>query len=152
MKAISLWQPWASLVAVGAKRYETRHWPAPDGLVGQRVAIHAAKRTSELHRREEPRFMRALPSGELPLGALVATARLHVVVSITPQDVAAVFAQPSDEFWFGDWTPGRYAWALRDVHRIDPIPYRGSQGWFDVPDELIASPAPAPASLVDARG
>lgn len=26
MKAISLWQPWASLMAVGAKRYETRSW------------------------------------------------------------------------------------------------------------------------------
>ena len=27
MKAISLWQPWASLVATGAKTYETRSWP-----------------------------------------------------------------------------------------------------------------------------
>ena len=26
MKAISLWQPWASAVSVGSKRIETRHW------------------------------------------------------------------------------------------------------------------------------
>lgn len=32
MRAITLWQPWASLVAVGAKKYETRSWPAPKSL------------------------------------------------------------------------------------------------------------------------
>lgn len=26
MKAISLWQPWASLWMAGRKRFETRHW------------------------------------------------------------------------------------------------------------------------------
>jgi hypothetical protein len=34
VKALSLWQPWASLIAVGGKRIETRHWPAPSWLVG----------------------------------------------------------------------------------------------------------------------
>lgn len=48
MKAVSLWQPWASLIACGAKTIETRSWPAPRTVVGQRIAIHAAKRTSEL--------------------------------------------------------------------------------------------------------
>jgi hypothetical protein len=43
MKAISLWQPWASLIACGAKPYETRHWAPPRELIGQRIAIHAAK-------------------------------------------------------------------------------------------------------------
>jgi hypothetical protein len=46
VKALPLWQPWASLVAlVGAKRVETRHWPAPPRLIGQRIAIHATKTT-----------------------------------------------------------------------------------------------------------
>lgn len=43
MHAISLWQPWASLIAVEAKPYETRDWPPPAWLVGKRIAIHAAK-------------------------------------------------------------------------------------------------------------
>lgn len=43
MKAISLWQPWASLIACGAKPFETRHWAPPGELIGQRIAIHAAK-------------------------------------------------------------------------------------------------------------
>lgn len=41
MKAISLWQPWASLIAAGVKSIETRGWPT--NYRGQ-IAIHAAKR------------------------------------------------------------------------------------------------------------
>lgn len=44
MKAISLWQPWASLIACGEKPFETRHWAPPRELIGQRIAIHAAKK------------------------------------------------------------------------------------------------------------
>lgn len=44
MKAISLWQPWASLIACGAKPYETRSWAPPRELIGQPIAIHAAKK------------------------------------------------------------------------------------------------------------
>lgn len=44
MKAISLWQPWASLIACGAKPYETRSWAPPRDLIGQTIAIHAAKK------------------------------------------------------------------------------------------------------------
>jgi hypothetical protein len=44
MKAISLWQPWASLIACGAKPYETRDWAPPRALIGQPIAIHAAKK------------------------------------------------------------------------------------------------------------
>ena len=45
MKAISLHQPWASLIAVGIKTIETRSWAPPKALIGQRIAIHAAKKT-----------------------------------------------------------------------------------------------------------
>ncbi len=44
MKAISLWQPWASLIACGAKPYETRSWAPPRDLIGATIAIHAAKK------------------------------------------------------------------------------------------------------------
>jgi hypothetical protein len=44
MKAISLWQPWASLIACGAKPFETRSWAPPRELIGTTIAIHAAKK------------------------------------------------------------------------------------------------------------
>lgn len=48
MKAISIWQPHASLLLLGAKPFETRSWPVPKALIGQRVAIHAAKADGDL--------------------------------------------------------------------------------------------------------
>lgn len=36
MKAISLWQPWASAMALGLKSIETRHWSPASGEIGER--------------------------------------------------------------------------------------------------------------------
>ncbi|ARM12084.1 MULTISPECIES: ASCH domain-containing protein [Rhizobium] len=44
MKALTVWQPWASLIAIGAKPYEFRGWRPPASLIGQRLAIHAGAR------------------------------------------------------------------------------------------------------------
>lgn len=44
MKALTVWQPWASLIAIGAKPYEFRGWKAPKSVIGQRIAIHAGAR------------------------------------------------------------------------------------------------------------
>lgn len=41
MKALTVWQPWASLVALGKKRIETRSWSTS---YRGRLLIHAAKR------------------------------------------------------------------------------------------------------------
>lgn len=41
MKAITLHQPWATLVALGVKTIETRSWAPPKALIGERLLIHA---------------------------------------------------------------------------------------------------------------
>ena len=43
MKAITLHQPFASLIANGTKTIETRSWAPPKALIGQRIAIHAGE-------------------------------------------------------------------------------------------------------------
>lgn len=43
MKALTIWQPWASLIMAGAKPYEFRSWRAPRSIIGERIVIHAAK-------------------------------------------------------------------------------------------------------------
>lgn len=43
MKALTVRQPWASLIALGVKTIETRSWRAPKALIGERIAIHAGK-------------------------------------------------------------------------------------------------------------
>lgn len=44
MKALTIWQPWASLIIAGAKPFEFRDWPAPRWIIGQRIVIHAGAR------------------------------------------------------------------------------------------------------------
>ena len=44
MKALTIWQPWASLIVSGAKPYEFRGWCPPQSYIGKRLAIHAGAR------------------------------------------------------------------------------------------------------------
>ena len=50
MKAISIKQPWASLIAHGIKDIENRTWPCPKKYIGQRVLIHASATSWTWHR------------------------------------------------------------------------------------------------------
>ena len=132
--ALSLTQPWATLVAVGAKRIETRSWPT---RYRGWLAIHAAQGLAGMTEREfsaycaRPPFAAALSSAfPVPRGAVLAVVRLVDVVGLTPMDVP-----PEPERSFGDYTPGRYAWHLADVIRLPaPVPQRGALGLWGWPE------------------
>lgn len=129
MRALSLWQPWASLIALGFKTFETRSWKTP---YRGRVAIHATKieqLTPALNR-----LLRA--QGELPLGAIVATAELVEVHPV--EDVRGML--PALELELGNYADGRYAWRLAHVRALsNPIPARGAQGlwWWTAPKGTV---------------
>ncbi len=91
MKALTVWQPWASLLACGAKQYETRSWAT--SYRGP-IAIHAAKKNvldtmalvPEQVKDEVKKHIEAIAGikwEELPTGAVIATAELvnvwHIV-------------------------------------------------------------------------
>lgn len=61
MKALTVWQPWASLIIEGAKPYEFRRWRCYDSMIGQRIVIHAAAR--KIDSREVHRILVALDRG-----------------------------------------------------------------------------------------
>ena len=129
MKALSLWQPWATLIALGAKRYETRSWSTPyRGL----LAIHAAKREPwPLADAVEPLARAGYARWtDLPRGAVLCVVRL---VDVLPVELVigeiVPYSETNQELAFGDYTAGRYAWALEMVEVFDtPIPARGAQG------------------------
>ena len=89
--AITLHQPWASLIALGIKTVETRSWPAPARLVGQRIAVHAGK---PLVRRAGAAIERELLARWvddwrviIPTGAVVATAVLAGMAQVERADL-----------------------------------------------------------------
>lgn len=134
-RAISLTQPWATLVAIGAKKYETRSWRT--NYRGW-LAIHAAKGfpkdcralcyrmpfALELAKAEYDRYE------NLPLGQVIAIAQLVGCVSTDmwkPQI-------GSSEWDFGDYSGGRFAWALENVRRITPFQAKGALGIWRLPE------------------
>ena len=132
MKAITLHQPWASLIAAGTKTVETRSWAPPPWVEGQRIAIHAGKQVAgddglnEGTRLAVIRLFGKSWRDRIPRGAVVATALLEKAVqvqSVNPEGVR-LFGNPRlpqllpDPY--GDFSPGRWLWFLRDVERVEP--------------------------------
>jgi activating signal cointegrator 1 len=148
MKALSLTQPWASLIALGAKKIETRSWSTS---YRGTIAIHASKglpkglpKGCELRlgrydteRDESGLLMRGADLRwpyRLPLGSIVATATLVDVVRTNAIEVAARFQVAPDEEEYGDYGPRRFAWLLNDVKPIHPVPMKGALGLWEVAD------------------
>lgn len=137
MKCISISNPFAALIAKGYKTFETRSWPAPQSIIGQRIAIAATKNIVPGVRviLDQDDFLKYyswfdMPDPlEMPAGCVVCTARLDSVELMTEEMLEEV----SDaEKTFGHWQEGFYAWRLMDVEAFDrPIPIRGQQGLYD---------------------
>jgi hypothetical protein len=125
MKLISLTQPWASLVAVGLKRFETRSW---DTTYRGDLAIHATKGPTDEDALQ--RICRSIPEASglsLPHGVVLAVARLAACDEMTQ---AIVWSTDDRELAVGDWRPGRFALDLADVRTLrEPLQIAvGSRG------------------------
>lgn len=171
MRCITLTQPWATLVAVGAKRIETRNWSTAHRGP---LAIHAAisygrggKRGFYSRCQYDP-FKSALEPHlrifehyncfAAPLGAIVATCELLDCVPTVHPGIANEPGKPwftgvrkgvgphyyevpppldSNEYAFGDYSAGRFAWLLGYVKALpEPIPCKGQLGLFNLPSDI----------------
>jgi hypothetical protein len=149
IKAISIWQPWASLIAVGAKKYETRSWETkyrgPILICSSKKILPVREILGlypelDLFNHLGPKYYR-IGRGpltmfyNLPFGEAVAIADLTKIIP----NKNCFPAQMDGAMPFGDFSPGRFAWKLENIRAIDPFPVRGKQGLFDVevPDSLF---------------
>jgi hypothetical protein len=141
VKVITLLDPWATLVSLLEKGYETRKWRTK---YRGPIAIHVSASIRPWHMDlsfKEP-FRTALastftPDGKgrrLQLGKIIAVANL---VEIVPtQEIAPKLS--AKELAFGDFSPGRWAWRLDDLHQIvTPVPAKGKLGLWEIDDRLI---------------
>lgn len=137
MKAISILQPWASLVVHGHKRIETRSW---NTKYRGELLIHASK--SEYEFRNFPyefneRVVGFLNKYTLPYGAIIGKVNLDHVIESDKVSLGECFRYGSSKKWsfteqeisFGDYSPNRFGWLLSDPIVFDePIPCKGQLG------------------------
>ena len=125
MKALTIWQPYASCIADGRKRFETRSWETDyRGL----IAIHAAKRWQSEQQETLTSLIDRFPATfgdyaetDLSFGEMLCICRLvsiqkteNIRSTLTDEERAA-----------GDYADGRFAWELEHVMTLSPR-YRGT--------------------------
>ncbi len=166
MRAISMWQPWASAVAFGSKTIETRHWATK---YRGPLAIHAAKGgvskgDLDYCDKQEPwhgalyQHLGDMFSGNscrnLPRGQVIAVVNLVDCIPTNHHTIGAIdeprfpsnpeHRQTGRYKWterdLGDFSDYRFGWIFKDLRLLEtPIPFKGHQGFFDVPDHLFPS-------------
>lgn len=122
MKALSIRQPWAWLIANGYKKIENRNWKYQPKLRGP-IAIHAAKGCTKTEYEDAVLFVDCIdpsinvpPLNELERGGIVATCNLTGCVT-----------ESKDE-----WYMGGLGLLLDDIKPIDFMEVKGQLGFFDV--------------------
>jgi hypothetical protein len=146
IRALTVHQPWASLILAGAKPIEWRTYPFPVRMVGTRIAIHAGARPVRKREIEaliddlmfhgeagtslDPAIAIPLLKGWLfdpamiPLSTVLCTAILGA--PIPARSYAKSRGIDSDRIDHGKW-----GWPLTDVVPVIPMaPARGAQGFW----------------------
>lgn len=157
IKAISLWQPWASLWLSPNKLHETRHWATSHR---GRLLVHAAKKFVKDVDSDLDDILSSEFGGhwgmELPTGAIVGMLDLVDVIptaKLYGGPFNPEFSKLTDDdridIACGDFGPDRYGWRRGTYWRFpEPIPYRGRQSLFDVPREVVAAQIAASREVI----
>lgn len=150
MKALTLRQPYATLIAIGAKNFETRRWHPRENPGVIAIASSKTKMSGPMRDRcNAPPFSEVLPYDaerkevRTPIGCILAVARISEFVpteEIGPDDLEREGA-------FGDFREGRWAWFLPDILPLaEPIPIPSWKpgekkdfrlGLWEVPKKLV---------------
>ena len=124
MKAITIHQPWAHLIASGEKRIENRTWRT---IHRGPLAIHAGKSRARLRHGDEERFP------DMAFGAIVAVVTLAECLELEGGEL-----YPNRFPWNDPYAEGPWVWVLLDVRRLRrPVLWTGKQMLFDVPDSAV---------------
>ena len=134
MKALSLLQPWASLVVMGIKKIETRNWSA---AYRGPLLIHAGKSRAGALFMTEAAIQKHISNFDaLPFGAIIGRVEL---VDILPADSPHLTppkmqAEALEERAFGDYTAQRFAWIFEGAVLFGkPVPARGMLQLWEYP-------------------
>ena len=135
VRAITLHQPWATLMAKGLKKIETRSWyTAYRGL----LVIHAAAYIEKYdlgYIKADLKYRLRLELEDLPTRCMLGICELSDCEMILLDNSPA-----RPEYDYGNYKPGRYMWKTKNMCELrQPIPARGYQRlWRPTEEQLVA--------------
>jgi hypothetical protein len=152
---LTVWNPWAELIAQGVKTVENRNWAPYDWMLGRFIAIHASKwdqAGADYLRANHPRFALDPPmQSECKQGVLAVVQLVGWVqrqdLGVPPRIVAMMpghdFAKAEDQLGNSlDWRwfhGAEYGWVLRNAVRFDPVAARGRQKLWKLSSTVYTS-------------
>ena len=151
LRGFTLYQPWATLMARGHKRLETRNWRAPEGTYPLLIAIHAGARNDRQAQQIAQSMQLLTPGEQTPRKAIVAIAWAQPPVDTDDPNLQAFLLQPgrTAERAFGDFSPNRFAWPMDIYPLLKPLPATGhfklwkpSQETHSLLMETLLAPTP----------
>lgn len=131
IKVITLIQPWATLIALGEKKIETRSWKTK--YRGD-LLIHAGKKIDKEICESYPYKSILAKHGydytNLPTGVILAKCNLKDCLEIHNNEDSAILEDNTiingNEYYFGFYDEGRYAWILDNIKLLNnPIKAKG---------------------------
>ena len=153
MKALTVWQPWASLIACGAKPFEFRGHRLTHGQIGKRIAIHAGARPAKrqelvalrmkllseswresgLLRDAALACLDAHRSFGFPLASVLCTAILGTPIRDDALAIKLDLPYPVNDSDRDDHS--NWGWPLTEIEPLlPPAPARGMQGMWEWSD------------------
>lgn len=153
VKAISLKEPWATVMAAGLKTIETRSWstkyrgPLLICAAKRQVKANVVTFFESLLMGDEVgeggtarQVLDHLVGADVPTGwidwAMVAESlnHGHAVALVDLVDCLATGPNdwPPEEAPYGDYSPGRFGWITTGLRRLKPFPVTGRLGLFNV--------------------
>ena len=118
MKVISIKEPFATLIKENIKNIETRSWKT--NYRGE-IYIHASKVS---YKRRTQELLELTKDLKMNNGNIIAKATL-VDCKYMDQEFIKEIKQNETEYLCGYYEEGRYAWILKDIKKIKPIPAKG---------------------------
>ncbi|MCU1330695.1 MAG: 2-oxoglutarate dehydrogenase [Bryobacterales bacterium] len=149
MRAISISEPAATLIAVGEQRFKVRSWrPEFRGPLAIHVSSRYPRRlqwrSSQIEAcRRLQRHGIWVPSVELmrTLGMVIAIVDFVGAYRCEDVDQHCGIRPGSPDYELDTYEAGRFAWKFENPRRLQrPERFPGTKGFFFVPDALLAAP------------
>ncbi|MGO9015141.1 MAG: ASCH domain-containing protein [Dissulfurispiraceae bacterium] len=140
MKTLSLYNPWAMLMALGLKTNETRSWATK---YRGPLAIHASKKNVEASFPDEfvEHVTEAIEAAGISVGDIPRLPKGGIIGIVDLKDCIEITEDNKPDYperYFGDYTPGRFMWITDNARAFKKIiPMRGYQGLFNVDDDAL---------------